>query len=83
MIYLSIVALLEAIVIAYCVWAILEVNRRAVEERRELEDRLMSICASIPLTQVVSARTDVQGRITYVDEEPSTARGQTNGVAET
>lgn len=83
MIYLTIVTVLEAIVIAYCVWAILELNGRAVEERRELEDRLMSICASIPLTQVVSSRTDARGRVTYVDEELSTARGQSNGIAET
>jgi hypothetical protein len=83
MIYIAVIAVVEAVVIAYFVWAMLELNGRAVEERRELEDRLMSMCASIPLTQVQVARTEHQGRVTYVDEELSTARGQSNGVAET
>lgn len=60
--------------VAYSIWAMLELNGRARDERKELEDRLMSVCQPIPLTQVMSDRRDDYGSVTYVDEEEPTAR---------
>lgn len=68
------VVAVQLLVIAYGIWAMLELNQRARDERRELEDRLMAICQPIPLTQVMAGRTEPEGAVTYVDEEPDTAR---------
>lgn len=60
--------------VVYCVWAMLKLEERARDERQALEDRLMAICEPIPLSQVMANRTEPLGAVTYVDEEPSTAR---------
>lgn len=71
---LTIVVVIQLLVIAYGIWAILELNSRSRDERKELEDRLMAICQPIPLTHVMATRTESQNDITYVDEEADTAR---------
>lgn len=71
---ITIIAGLELLVIAYSIWAMLELSQRAKEERRELEDRLMAICQPIPLTQIQVSRKDDSGTVKYVDYEPQTAR---------
>lgn len=61
-------------VMVYCVWALLKMEERARDERRELEDRLMAICQPIPLMQVTGERTEHLGAVSYVGEEEPTAR---------
>lgn len=71
MIYL---AISQGIIITALVCLVYCLSQDAREERRELEDRLMAICHPVPMIQVDNTRREPLGSISYVGEEPSTAR---------
>lgn len=73
-------AIVSLMAMAFAVWALLKMEERARDERRELEDRLMAVCTPIPLMQVTGERKDVLGSVTYVDEEEATARKRPKSV---
>lgn len=68
------VALIQCVLIGLLTAVLLFSLKSGQEERRELEDRLMAMCHPVALTQVDAVRGDVGGSVSYVNEEPYTAR---------
>lgn len=67
---LSVVALAQFVLLAYAFKALEQSSERAARERRELEDRFMSVTQPLALTQVDAVRRGDDGpaNIEYVDE---------------